>query len=246
MNQSESVLESPDMAYRKTSTRQLYLASNSPRRRELLALCGWDYDLLPAQVNEDPLPDEDGVDYVQRLAKNKAYAAANQCDTAGVIIAADTTVVDRQPDGKSILLGKPRDNGEAREMLSNLRGHFHQVHTAIVVLSKFDGRMISDLCTTHVPMRNYTDAEIDAYVASGDAMDKAGAYAIQHIGFHPVEKMAGCFANVMGLPLCHLVRSLFKLELIPPVDVPQACQQALDYHCPVYPQILKEINPDHT
>lgn len=239
------MLESPDMASQQAQCRQLYLASNSPRRRELLSLCGWEYGLLSAQVDETPLPDEGGVDYVQRLARNKAQRASSHVSVKSLIIAADTTVVDTQPDGKTIILGKPLDPGEARDMLRTLRGHSHQVHTAISILSKQDGRMVSDLCTTDVPMRDYTDQEIDTYVNSGDPMDKAGAYAIQHAGFHPVEKLEGCFANVMGLPLCHLVRSLFKLEMTPDRDIPQACQSALDYHCPIYAQILKEIE-DYT
>src|SRR5512143_1080492 len=89
-------------------------------------------------------------------------------------------------------------------------------------------------------MRYYADVEIRIYVASGDPLDKAGAYAIQHVGFHPVEKLSGCFANVMGLPLCHLARSLSQLGINSPINVPQACQAALQYSCPVYHLILEE------
>ena len=205
-----------------------------------MALGDWVYGLLPAQVDETPLDDEDGVSYVVRLAKSKAYTAASQVNTDSLVIAADTTVVDPQVYGTPLILGKPLDHAEARTMLRSLRGHYHQVHTAITILSNGDNRIVTDLCTTPVPMRNYTDQEIEAYIASGDPMDKAGAYAIQHAGFHPVDKLEGCYANVMGLPLCHLTRSLSKFGITPSSDVPKACQNALHYSCPVYAQILKE------
>jgi septum formation protein len=243
------VLESPDMSTEKNIAAQLYLASSSPRRRELLSLGGWEYALLPVQVDETPLPGEDGVEYVQRLAKRKAYTASCKADITGVIIAADTAVIDREMSGNTKIFGKPHEQNEASEMLQSLRGHTHQVHTAISILRTSDGTLngpfISDLCTTDVPMRNYSDVEIATYIASGDPMDKAGAYAIQHNGFHPVEKLEGCFANVMGLPLCHLTRSLIKIGIPPIVDIPQACQAALGYDCTVYPNILKEKTQDY-
>ena len=94
-------------------------------------------------------------------------------------------------------------------------------------------------------MRKYDDAEIKDYVSSGDPMDKAGAYAIQHAGFHPVERLDGCFTNVMGLPLCHLTRQLSHIGITPQVDVPQACQAANGYNCPVYHKILIEYLLDY-
>jgi septum formation protein len=234
------VLESPGMISRKRSAAQLFLASNSPRRRELLALGGWEFDTISTQVDETPLPDEDGMDYVKRLAKSKADHATNQVGKAGVIIAADTSVIDNLANGNSRILGKPSDQAEAVEMLRALCGHTHRVHTAVVIFNNQDGALWSDFCTTNVTMRNYTDAEIEAYVSSGDPMDKAGAYAIQHAGFHPVEWLDGCFANVMGLPLCHLTRSLAQFGITPQVNVPQACQAAIGYNCPVYHKILIE------
>jgi len=226
------------MNSRPKAGRQLFLASNSPRRKELLSLIGLEYALLPAQVDETPFPDEDGVDYVRRIANTKAMTAADQTGADGVIIAADTAIVDRLTSDKTEILGKPAHLTEAVKMLRHLRGHTHQVFTAISILPGLGGKILSDLCATDVPMRNYSDEEITAYVASGDPMDKAGAYAIQHAGFHPVEKLQGCFANVMGLPLCHLVRTLFSVGLTPPRNVPQACQAALGYDCPVYEMIL--------
>jgi len=240
------VLESPDMIPGKRVDTQLYLASNSPRRKEFLALIKLEYNLLPAQVDETPLTNEDGVEYVKRIAKSKASTATSKAGVNGLIIAADTAVIGCGMNGKTEIFGKPKDPNEAVEILRRLRGHTHQVLTAISILRSQDSTMLFDLCTTDVPMRNYSEEEIKAYVASGDPMDKAGAYAIQHAGFHPVEKLHGCYANVMGLPLCHLTRSLTQFGTSPKVDVPQTCQATLGYDCPVYHQILKEKTPGIT
>jgi len=124
-------------------------------------------------------------------------------------------------------------------MLRRLRGRCHQVYTGIAALRVSDGLLLADLCVTEVPMRAYSDDEIDAYVQSGDPLDKAGAYGIQHPDFQPVESMQGCFASVMGLPLCHLIRNLRRLEITPGNDVPDACQSHLNYQCPVSRAILR-------
>ena len=210
----------------------ILLASNSPRRKQLLALAGWPYRIQPAEVDETPLPGEPAEAYVLRLAESKARAAAGSAED-GLVLAADTTVVDA-----GAILGKPNDADQALAMLRQLRGRSHQVLTALAVLQSRSGRLLTDVCVTDVPMRAYTEAEIEAYVASGDPLDKAGAYAIQHAGFHPVASLAGCYANVVGLPLCHLARMLRTLGLPPQADLPQACQAALGYQCPVYEQIL--------
>ncbi len=123
-------------------------------------------------------------------------------------------------------------------MLRRLRGRTHQVYTAITLIDLQTDRSITDLACSDVPMRNYTDEEIEAYIASGDPFDKAGAYAIQHDGFRPVENFAHCFANVMGLPLCHVVRSLRQLGVDVPNDVPTLCQAYIRYECPVFESIL--------
>jgi septum formation protein len=234
------VLESPDMVPAEQAKPLLYLASNSPRRKEMLTLIKLEYNLLLAQVDETPLPDEDGIKYVRRVAASKAFSAAHQAGDHGVIVAADTAVIDRRVDGMAEIFGKPADAIEAAEMLQRLRGHIHQVLTAVSILRKDDGKMLFDLCATDVPMRNYSEQEIQAYVTTGDPLDKAGAYAIQHAGFHPVEKLTGCYANVMGMPLCHLTRSLSHLGIDPKVDVPQTCQAAIGYDCSIYRNILSE------
>jgi septum formation protein len=212
----------------------LVLASSSPRRRELLGLGGWKFQICPADVDETQRPGEAPAAYVLRLAESKARACATTAQAEQVILAADTCVVA----GKTIL-GKPKDMAEAVEMLKALRGRSHQVYTGLAVLRMADGNLVTDLCITDVPMRNYRDDEIEAYVATGDPLDKAGAYAIQHAGFHPVEDMQGCYASVMGLPLCHLARSLRKLEIAARNYVAVECQSALKYVCPIFDAVLR-------
>ena len=211
---------------------KLVLASNSPRRKELLALGGQAFEVKPAEVNEDPQPGEQPIDYVQRLAGEKAQKAATGLEPDALVLAADTTVVCQ---GR--IVGKPKDADEARAMLKALRGQTHIVYTAISVRTSA-GVQLNDLATTQVPMRAYSDEEIEAYVASGDPLDKAGAYAIQHAGFHPVASMQGCLANVVGLPLCHLKRTLMKSNLSFDADLPSACQAHFAYDCPVTGDIL--------
>ena len=188
----------------------------------------------PANVDESQRPGEAPGSYVLRLAESKARTCAETARPDLVILAADTTVAD----GNAIL-GKPRDMAEAVKMLRGLRGHSHQVHTGIAVLRLSDGAMVTDLCVTEVPMRAYQDDEINAYVATGDPLDKAGAYAIQNGGFHPVENLQGCFASVMGLPLCHLTRSLRKLDIAPRTEIAAECQSALGYACPISSAVLR-------
>lgn len=212
----------------------IILASNSPRRKQLIQLLGLPFEIFPADIDESRNHSEAAEIFVKRLAHEKALWTAEQ--KAGLIIAADTIVVDGD-----VILGKPLHKDEARSMLLSLRGHQHRVFTAIALVDSVTGRYSLDLCCTAVPMRDYSDYEIDAYIKSGDPLDKAGAYAIQHQGFNPVEKMDGCFASVMGLPLCHVVRNLRQMDFDSQVDVPAACQEALMYNCPVYERILENI-----
>jgi len=209
------------------------LASNSPRRRQLLTLTGWMFHIVPVDVDETPQQGETPQEYVLRLAEAKARAALPRLRPDGLVLAADTTVADRGE-----ILGKPAHAAEAVAMLQRLRGRTHQVHTAIAVILYGQQEAHTDLCTTDVPMRNYTDEEIAAYVASADPFDKAGGYAIQNPHFQPVAHLQGCYANVVGLPLCHLTRTLNKLDILPRVDVPRSCQTFLQYDCPVYEQVL--------
>ena len=216
----------------------LILASSSPRRRQLLALAGWRFNVVVADVDESTRANETPADYVLRLAETKARAITAHPDQ--IILAADTTVVD----GNDIL-GKPKDNAEAFAMLTRLRGRTHQVYTGVALLRLSDGLLLKELSVTDVPMRDYSDEEINANIQTGDPLDKAGAYAIQHPQFKPVAMspnepggMSGCYAGVMGLPMCHVVRMLRKMESPPHADVPVGCQTLLEYQCPVSRAIL--------
>lgn len=211
----------------------LILASNSPRRRELLGLGGWTFHLDVADIDEDVHPGEQPGPYVERLAIEKAQAVLPRSGPGQIIIGADTTVA---LDGE--ILGKPADAAEARAMLTRLRGRSHQVYTGIAVLRASDQTLLSDVCLTEVPMRAYSDAEMEAYIASGDPLDKAGAYGIQHPGFQPVINMRGCYASVMGLPLCHLAVLLRRVGIHPQADLAANCQARLDYACPIFRSIL--------
>jgi len=212
----------------------LILASNSPRRKQLLSLGGWKFIVAVADVDESQLPDEAPADYVLRLAKSKAHKSGQNAPIESVVIAADTSVVDRND-----ILGKPVDSEDAVRMLKRLRGHTHQVYTGIALLRVSDGQSLTDLSITDVPMREYSDKEIDTYVKTGDPLDKAGAYAIQHQEFHPVKKMTGCFASVMGLPLCRLTYLLQQFEISPKSAVDIHCQTELQYDCLISNAILR-------
>ena len=211
----------------------LVLASNSPRRRQLLALTGLAFGVLVTDVDESVRENESPADYVLRLAETKARAVTNQAHANQIILAADTTVVNGQD-----ILGKPKDATEAIDMLSRLRGHVHQVYTGIALLRISDGLLLKDLCVTDVPMRDYSDEEIQAYVQTGDPLDKAGAYAIQHPQFRPVAELNGCYASVMGLPMCHVILLMRKMDIQPNTDFFLSCETLLEYHCPVSHAIL--------
>jgi nucleoside triphosphate pyrophosphatase len=219
------------------SPRPLILASASPRRRQLLALGEWEFQLRPVDAVEVPHPGEGPADFVRRMSRTKARMAAEGVNSSALVIAADTTVTI---DGR--ILNKPADAPEAVTMLTQLRGRTHEVLTAITVLDTATGRATTDLARSRVPMRAYGDDELNAYVATGDPLDKAGAYAIQHPGFQPVdqEQFGDCFANVMGLPLCHLLRRLRQLGVEASTDLPAACQRFIPYACPVFERILND------
>lgn len=213
----------------------MVLASNSPRRRQLLALGGWAFEVAVAEVDESPLPGERPSEYVLRLAESKARASASKAPDNALVIAADTAVVD----GDNIL-GKPADAQEAERMLERLRAHTHRVYTGLALLRKSDGYALTDLTVTDVPMRAYSDAEIAAYVQTGDPLDKAGAYGIQHPVFRPVQSLKGCFASVMGLPLCRLTVLLRQFGVFPMTDVARLCQDEIGYDCPISRAVLNE------
>jgi septum formation protein len=209
----------------------IILASNSPRRRQLLALTELSFVVSAANVDESVLENEKPAEYVLRLAEKKARAIRAAPDQ--FILAADTTVVDEME-----ILGKPADEAEAVAMLTRLRAHEHQVYTGVALLRVSDGLLLKALCVTDVPMREYSDEEIRTYVATGDPLDKAGAYAIQHPDFQPVENMKGCYASVMGLPLCDVVRMLRELGVAVDTEITRDCQKLPDVPCAVYEKIM--------
>ncbi|MBX3005259.1 MAG: septum formation protein Maf [Anaerolineales bacterium] len=212
----------------------LILASTSPRRKELLGLFGQPFEVMPADINEDVLPGEVPSDYVVRLARGKAQAIAARLEARqAIVIAADTTVVHAGE-----IIGKPQDAADAERILRALRGHAHEVYSGLCLLNTASGAEVAELAFSPVPMRNYSDSEMSAYIASGEPLDKAGAYGIQNASFHPVEDFSGCFANVAGLPLCHLLRNWLRWGMPLAVDVPAACQHHLHYACPVSQPIL--------
>jgi MAF protein len=212
------------------------LASTSPRRRELMTLTGWPTECQSVDIDESPRPGEDAPTMTRRLAAAKAEAARAATPNGVIVLAADTVVAD---GGEP--LGKPRDDAEAFRMLRDLRARRHTVVTSLAVLAPDGKTLLEDTCCTEVPMRDYTDTSIESFVAAGRARDKAGAYAIQDADFEPVDvgALRGCYANVMGLPLCHVVRTLRKLGLEPRTDVPGVCQDHTGYSCPVFADVLR-------
>lgn len=216
----------------------IILASNSPRRKQILALAGWDFTALPADIDERPLPGEDPRSYVLRIAECKAETIHSSQGASiprpVVIIAADTTVaLDNE------ILGKPANPDEAEMMLRRLRTRSHQVYTALEILDLSDQTRHSRLVCTDVHMRDYSDLEIADYIGSGDPLDKAGAYAIQHSGFHPVDRVDGCWANVVGMPLCQLNQLLSESGCTPTQTVRLACTGEDQAPCPVSTYFLQ-------
>lgn len=179
----------------------LYLASGSPRRRELLAQIGVDFSVISAAVDETPLPDEGVSAYALRLARAKAAAGLAGLNGPGVVLGADTVV---SIGGQ--ILGKPRDREHALAMLAQLSDDHHQVITAVAVT---DGARCLDVCVgTHVYFRAISPEEAQRYWATGEPHDKAGGYAIQGLGAVFVRELMGSYSTVVGLPLFETARLL--------------------------------------
>jgi septum formation protein len=186
-----------------SALRPLVLGSASPRRRALLAGLGLSFAVRTADIDETPHPGESPEALVRRLALTKARAVAaalpapeGTAAPSSLVMGADTIVVH---DGA--ILGKPEDAAHARRMLRRMRGQPHMVMTGVAIVDSATGRAIADVARTVVFLRPFTDPELDAYVDSGDPLDKAGAYAIQHEQFRPVANLSGSESNVIGLPI---------------------------------------------
>ena len=185
------------------SVPRVILASQSPRRRELLTLVGIPHTVLPADLDERYRPGEQPAPHAERLAREKAAVVARR-EPDALIIGSDTIVV---VDGD--VLGKPRDDQHAVEMLTRLSGRTHVVMTAVAV--QWRGEVRSSVETVEVTFHPLGRADIDAYIATGEPMDKAGAYGIQGFGATIVARVDGDYFAVMGLPLQRLVRLLGEL-----------------------------------
>lgn len=200
-------------------TTTFILASSSPRRRELLASLGISFTIVKPQVDETQRTGELPLDYVARLSREKAADVVARLDEPAAVLAADTVVIlgadTLGVDERGDILGKPADADDARDMLRRLRGRTHRVCTALTLvqvngvgvhgpasLPNQNGIFpLTRITCTDVTMRDYSDAEIEAYIATGDPFDKAGSYAIQHPAFNPVARIDGSYTNVVGLPL---------------------------------------------
>jgi len=178
----------------------LVLASASPRRQELLRSAGLAFDVQPAQIPEEPMPGETAKNYAERLAREKALAVACQ-RPHDCVLGADTVVV---VDGK--ILGKPSDAADAARMLRMLSGRQHQVITGVCLAVGGQVSVASE--TTLVTVSELTDQDIADYVANGEPMDKAGAYAIQGIASRWIPRIEGDYSNVVGLPIALVFRML--------------------------------------
>jgi septum formation protein len=187
----------------------LVLASASPRRRQLLTQAGFQFEVRPAHIPEDPRPGEDPIVYVTRLAREKAQVvfdqiasgAANETDGPGAmdlerlaVLGADTTVTF---DGQ--ILGKPEDREDAARILRMLSGRSHRVITGVALVTHQAVEVAAEV--TAVQFLTLSDSEIEAYIATGEPMDKAGAYGIQGLAAKWIPRVQGCYFNVMGLPL---------------------------------------------
>jgi septum formation protein len=186
----------------------MILASESPRRRELFAAIGVPFRVVPSGVDEIPRSGESPTRFVRRAALDKGEAVS-LLHPATFVLSADTIVV---ADGR--ILGKPRDRAEARRMLSRLAGREHKVYTAVCLLCRERG--FRDLGTevTRVRFRPLTAAEVAAYARTGECDDKAGAYAAQGAGMLLIDRVAGSFSNVVGLPMTRVVAMLARARLL--------------------------------
>jgi septum formation protein len=213
---------------------QIVLASASPRRRQLLAAMGLRFETTNSRVNESVRPGESPQDLGIRLSLAKAEVAASR-HPRSLIVAADTLIVLENQ-----VLGKPVDEVMAARMLEQLRNREHSVYSGLTLIDTAHSRRFSQLAVTLVYMRDYTDLEIRRYIASGDPADKAGAYAIQHTGFAPVARIEGCYANVIGLPMCHLYRALHSWQIPVPVHPLECCPLARESGCACAADILQD------
>ncbi len=210
----------------KRSVYKIVLASSSPRRRELIKLLGTPVDcVVPEYREEPPYESENPASYAVRMSESKVLVSSEDQERGTIIIGSDTVVsID------DVFLGKPRTAGQAEYILRILRNEEHDIHTALSVLWKDKHQLTSTNVITSVRMRDYSDMDIDRYIASGDPMDKAGGYAIQNKEFHLVANLEGCYTSAIGLPLCYLTKTLTKIGVQLP-DMQRKCYMSLFNEC---------------
>jgi len=189
---------------------KLILASASPRRKSLLQELGLDFEIIEAQVEEKPVAGESPQDFVMRAACDKAGDVARE-NVASWVLGADTVVVH---GGR--ILGKPGDAEEALSVLQTLAGQKHLVHTGFCLMNGKDDVLISRVVTTEVWFYPFSRDIAAAYVATGEPLDKAGAYGIQGSGGFLVERINGSYSNVVGLPLAEVVEELLRYKVVTP------------------------------
>lgn len=209
----------------------LVLASASPRRKELLQGLGLDFQVAPADIEELVLDQESAQETVARLSLEKATAVASTL-AGGLVIGADSMVVLA---GRPI--GKPADEEEARSMLRELRGTSHQVSTGITVIDAASGQAVTGSMTSDVVLRILSDEEIEASIATGTPMDKAGAYAVQDPELRPAESWLGCYSNIVGLPVCKLLEMLEEIGYSQQNNLADLKKAAADYCGPSCPNL---------
>jgi septum formation protein len=192
----------------------IILASASPRRRELLAQLGYEFEVIPSQAAEEEIAGESPQQHVMRLSLDKACEVAARDQLEGRWVIGSDTIVLRD----AVILGKPRNDEEAARMLRSLAGRSHEVLSGYAVLDRATGKRRAGFVSTRVCFRALTEAEISGYIASKEPADKAGAYAIQGLGAFMVSRIEGSYSNVVGLPLCELVQALEELGVPLPLS----------------------------
>ena len=206
-------MNSPDLLKTENPAELLVLASASPRRRELLASLGYRFQVVVSHADEKVLPGELPHAHVVRLSEAKALEVARNENVSGRwFLGSDTVVVSDDQ-----ILGKPADEDEAASMLGMLSGASHQVYSGYAVYDREQQKMRSGAVVTAVTFRRLTREEIAGYIASGEPLDKAGAYAIQGLAAAMVRRIEGSYSNVVGLPLCEVAETLEAAGLPSPL-----------------------------
>ncbi len=191
--------------------KKIILASQSPRRKWLLEQIGLEFDIIPSNFDEDIENKKFSKKLIESLAYEKAKEVSQRIDDKALIIAADTVVILGEQ-----ILGKPVDEADATKMLQKLSGQTHKVITAIAIIDKYEEKTLLNSTISKVKFKKLSEREISDYIKTGEPMDKAGSYGIQAYGSLFVEKVEGCYNNIVGLPLnllCEMLKS-FGVYLI--------------------------------